>query len=245
MRRNVFLLCVIALLASCVHAHQFPTYTPTPTTWTASIPTPVSHPQALQSNILHLDVESSSSAVVSPVVDQQSISSSSGSSSEASRSTTVSPITTSSAASVSSEATISTGTVTSQSAKSTTNTTDEREKETVTVYVTIQPTNIITTIFQFTSVASTIPAQSGIATIVPVVHTFTYGNVGTLVGVLVGTVVGMAVLLASVLVIARIWGPKLLLKNTYEDDQSAIEMDNFDNNRPQSNMPEITLASNF
>ncbi|WBW74458.1 Schizosaccharomyces specific protein [Schizosaccharomyces osmophilus] len=112
----------------------------------------------------------------------------------------------------------------------------------ITEYVTIQPTTLITTIFQYTSLASTIPAQSGLASLVPQSYS-PYGSAGALIGILVGVIVGSVFVFAIVMVVARIWGPRLLAnkKNNEESDGNFQD----DPEVKQERIPQITYASNF
>ncbi|EPY50279.1 hypothetical protein SPOG_01040 [Schizosaccharomyces cryophilus OY26] len=112
----------------------------------------------------------------------------------------------------------------------------------VTEYVTIQPTTVMTTIFQFTSLASTIPAQSGLASLVPQSYS-PYGSAGALIGILAGVIVGSVFVLAIVMVVARIWGPRLLAnkRNNQENDENVQD----DPELKQEGIPQITYASNF
>ncbi|EPX73231.1 uncharacterized protein SOCG_00986 [Schizosaccharomyces octosporus yFS286] len=112
----------------------------------------------------------------------------------------------------------------------------------ITEYVTIQPTTVMTTIFQYTSLASTIPAQSGLASLVPQSYS-PYGSAGTLIGILVGVIVGSIFILAIVMVVARIWGPRLLANKRNNQESNGDFQD--DTEVKQEGIPQITYASNF
>ncbi|CAA19026.1 Schizosaccharomyces specific protein [Schizosaccharomyces pombe] len=125
---------------------------------------------------------------------------------------------------------------------SSTNNSIHQQVSVVTEYVTIQPTTYVTTIFQYTSLASTIAAQSGIASLVPQTYT-PYGGVKALIGILVGVVVGSVFLLAIVMVIARIWGPRLLANKDQNNNNEDLDSNLV--SKDSEGTPQITYASNF